>query len=200
MPSIGNRFELLDQQDYNGATCINAYFYRATDGASPSAADLITQFVFFMLPVTVAIQVPTAVHQLIACRNLDDPLDFSVLAPIGANVGTVVGQGLPPFVAWAFRLARTRTDMHHGAKRIVGVSEANQDIGQQSGFASALADYAAVYGADLVGGNGNRYEPRIMRRLLDAEGHLIGYEDFEAGLASFVRISSQNTRKYGRGI
>lgn len=197
---IGNRFELLDQQSYLGQTVINAYFYRAVAGTSISAVDLISHFVFYMLPALVAIQNDSLVHQLIACRNLDVPTDFSVFAPLSGNVGLVVGDGAPPFVAWAFRLNRTRTDVHHGAKRIAGVSEpwVTDGVADASILASLNA-FSGLYQANLVGVDGSNYEPRIMRRLLDSSGHLIGYEDFEAGSASYVRVSSQNTRKFGRG-
>jgi hypothetical protein len=52
---------------------------------------------------------------------------------------------------------------------------------------------------DILGPSGTIYRPVIMKRLLDALGHLIGYQAFSMGVASFVNISTQNTRKVGVG-
>ena len=199
--AIGDRYELLDGMKYLAQDCLNVYFYKFVGGPSGSAGDLVTVWTAAVLPTVVAMQQTGVVHQLIAARNLDNPLDFFAFPPLAGNVGQITGQGMPPFVAWAFRLLRTRTDVHHGAKRIVGVPEGLVADGvADAGAAAVLANYASIYGADLVTGAGNQYEPVIMRRVLDAAGHLIGYDDFPAGLAQYVRISSQNTRKFGRGV
>ena len=197
---IGDRYELLDGQRFLAQDVINAYFYKATAGPSPSAGDLVTQWIFYVLPKILPLQSTLLVHQIIAARNLDNPLDFFATPLIAGNVGTSGGQAMPPFVAWAFRLLRTRTDVHHGAKRIAGITENQQVDGVvEPAFQTTVDDFASFYGSILPNVNGNLYAPVIMRRVLDENKHLIGYDDFPAGLGQYVRISTQNTRKFGRG-
>lgn len=199
--AIGNRYELLDGQEYLGQDCLNVYYYRQIAGPAGNAGDLRQSWGAAVLPAVIAIQVDDVAHVAIATKNLDVPTDFEILPLVPGTTGTLVGDPMPPFVAWAFRLLRQQTNIRHGAKRYAGVSESSQSLGVATAeVMAALNNLADALGSDLLGDTGAIYEPRIMRRLLDAEGHLIGYEDFPFGLAQYVRISTQNTRKFGRGV
>lgn len=194
--AVGNRYQLIDFQTYVGNDILNVYYYRQVAGTHTAAVELVDLFVSSVLPFITAVQHEAVTHISIGAKNLDVPTDFNLTPLVTGNVGQVTGQGLPPFVAWAFRLVRTQTDIHNGAKRIVGVAEGWQANGvADSTVVSALNDLAEAMALTL-----DNFEPRIMRKLLDSEGHLIGYEDFPMGAGQYVRISSQNTRKFGRGI
>lgn len=199
--TIGNRYELLDGQEFLGQDVLNAYYYRQVTGASGNASDLAQAWVAAVLTPLRNCQNAALTHVLIGTKNLDIPTDFDIAPIIPPAAGNVPGEALPPFVAWAFRLNRQQTDVHHGAKRYAGVTETWQDAGVAlPGILANLFALAEVLDDNLVGASGATYEPRIMRRLLDGAGHLIGYEDFPMGIAQYVRISSQNTRKFGRGV
>lgn len=199
--TIGNRYELIDGQEYLGQDCLNVYYYRQISGLAGDAADLRQAWASTILPAVIAVQCDDVAHVAIATKNLDLPTDFELFALAPPTTGVLVGDPMPPFVAWAFRLHRQQTDIHHGAKRYVGISESSQSLGVADGtITTALFNLANALGSDLTGISGATYEPRIMRRLLDGAGHLIGYQDFPMGIASYVRISTQNTRKFGRGV
>lgn len=198
--TIGNRYELIDAQEFLQQDCLNVYFYRQITGAAGNAPDLTQAWVAAILPAVLAIQSTALNHVAVGTKNLDLPTDFDFAPVIPPAPGLVAGDPMPPFVAFAFRLHRMQTDIHHGAKRYAGVPEPWVSAGvADASILATLFTLAGVLDDNLVGASGATYEPRIMRRLLDAQGHLIGYEDFPMGIATFVRVSSQNTRKFGRG-
>jgi hypothetical protein len=138
-------------------------------------------------------------------RNLTNGVDIYSAA---FNVaGSVSGDALPPFVAYAFRLNRTNALTRHGQKRFWGVPESLQANGAP--IASELP-YLQQIGEDLGGnlveesqGNHNfELATVIVGRVLNAEGQYeLALNRLNPVLSSqFVRISSQNTRKIGRGI
>lgn len=137
-------------------------------------------------------------------KNLTNALD---IASNGYTVaGGVSGDGLPAFAAWAFRLNRASALTRHGHKRFTGVPESMQTNGSASGTApSILASIASILASDLVEDSQNdknfTLRPVIVGRTLNQSG------DYELDLskintilsAQYVNLSTQNTRKAGRG-
>lgn len=195
---LDDRYELLDGQNWGvgGTDIVNAYFYKQTAGTTGTAAGLINNFLFYVMPALLAVQTAQIVHTLVAARNLDDPLDYASQVLVANNIGLVLGDVLPKFVAWSFRYNRTRSDMNHGYKRIAGVPESWSTAGvADASILGTLGSLATVLAADLTDVPGNTFRPVIMRRLLDAQGHLIGYQEFAHGGVQYQRVTSQNTRK-----
>ena len=199
--TIGNRFELIDGQTFVGQECLNVYFYQQTAGVFGAAAqDLAAAWEINVLPTVRAIQTDDVNHDATACRNLDNPADFTVLPHVPGLAGTVTGEALPPYAAWTFQQTRQTMASRHGWKRIVAVPEAWQAQGiADTGVLATLAAYASWLHSDILGPGGNVYRPVIMRRLLDAQGHLIGYQEFPIATALYKHLGTQNTRKFGRG-
>jgi len=194
--TIGNRFELIDAQELQGQDVLNVYYYKQVGGATGTAADLITQFAFFVLPEVKDIQSDQLLHVALACRNLDVPTDFSVLPLVPGQPGSYVQAAEPVFVAASFVMQRQSLLTRNGRKRYAGVPDNEITNGIPSpGYLINLATLAAAIDDTLVGGSGNSYEPVIMKKLYDAGGNLIGYQDFSMGAASFVKLGTQNTRK-----
>jgi len=199
--AIGNRYELIDFQSFEQQDCLNVYYYLQVSGISGNAADLISAWNINVLPVLQTIQSVFISHLAIGAKNLDDPTDFSLLPHVPVVTGNQVGEAMPPFAAWAFRLTRQQTNIHHGAKRIAGLSEASQDAGVAlPGFRPNLDNFAAVLGTNYVGVAGGVYEPRIMRKTKVLIPPSIVYTDFPMGAGQYIRLTTQNTRKFGRGI
>lgn len=196
--AIGDLYELLFGQtwDTGGQEIVNVFFYQFQVGPGGSASDLVASFDSQVLPAFAAIQAAKVKYTSIAARNLNDPLDFTLAAPSSASNGSTSGEVLPPFVGWYFRYNRTRTDINHGRKIVAGIPESVQDAGVVTGaFLPTLEAAADDFEGNLVGAGANTYVPRIVRRLLDSGGHLIGYEPYPVGSVQYVRISSQNSRK-----
>jgi hypothetical protein len=129
--------------------------------------------------------------------NLDNPLEFGTFS--NATFGTVSSEALPPFVAWAFRLNRASRSVRNGQKRIGGVPESLQVNGEAtSGALSLLNLGATALGNDItaISPNGT-WRPRIAHRLGTVPET---YTPYPMVGASYRAISSQNTRKFGRGI
>jgi hypothetical protein len=132
----------------------------------------------------------------VGVKNLDLPTDFTLLPLTTGNAGLQSGDPLPPFVTWAFQYIRTRTDVHHGWKRLAGGTEAEQAGGTAaSGTLTYLDAIATAMEATLA----SVFEPRIMRKKFDTLTSSWVYTDFPISGVNYVRISTQNTRKFGRG-
>jgi len=195
----GHRFELLDGQNYGagGTDSINPYFYVQDTGTGHGAQNLLNEWIATVLPKILAVQSGVMIHGIVACRNLDVPTDYASTVLAANNVGVRGGECLPPFVAWYLRYGRTRTDMNHGGKRIAGISENDQANGVivTVNLGTAMTDLAGILGWTLAPAAGGTFRPVIMRRLLGPTGALIGYQAFDTNGVSYVRISTQNSRK-----
>jgi len=195
-----NRYEILDGQELFGQDVLNVYYYKQVLGSGGTAADLKAAYQGYMYPVLQAVQSVGLAHVAIAVRNLDDPTDFVIELVFPQVLGTVTGDSMPPFVAWAFRMNRTQLNVRNGWKRIGGVPEAGQNGGIPiAGYTPLLDDVAVTMGANLVSA-GVTFEPRIMRKTVTpGPPKITTYTDFPMGTVQFTSISTQNTRKFGRG-
>jgi len=198
--AIGNRFELLDAQTLQGQDCLNVYFYQQTAGTPGSAQDLVTAFESVMLPKVLAIQSNRCLHVSIAARNLDNPLDFYVQLYLPGLAGGYASAAEPVFVAASFVMKRRSLATRDARKRYPGVPDQEVVDGLPTApYVAACLQLSNVLDDDILGVLGGTYRPVIMKRLLDAEGHLIGYQEFEMAQGFFTGITTQNTRKVGVG-
>lgn len=136
----------------------------------------------------------------ITINNLSNPLEFfqgTFTTPVG---GSVAGEILPIFMAWGFKYNRASKLTRNGAKRISPLSESQlTSSAPDAGTVTALNAFATVLGNTLVVANGVgdnlTLEPVIVRRappLPPIRNPING--------VSFQRVTTQNTRKPGRGI
>lgn len=135
--------------------------------------------------------------------NLTDPLQIYEAPFTDPAAGGVTGDCLPPFAAWAFQLRRTTAATRNGAKRFAGVPESLQLNGEPTaGAAVSLQAMATWLGnpSTLTLDNGVEIsveiQPVICRK--DETGALIASQYVSS--AQPRGVSSQNTRKFGRGI
>jgi len=195
----GDLYVVKDHQVGLGQTqVLNVYYYRQILG-SENALVLAGRFEQLMLPAVINVQSDAITHHAIEVRNVDDPLDWANLTLTSLNQGMRGTVHMPPFVAWAFRYNRASLAVRHGQKRIGGVSEQDVDAGLASAGVSAnLQALAAAMGANLATvGLENEWEPRIVR-VTGVPGAYV-YTDFPVNSVQYVRVSTQNTRKFGRG-
>ncbi len=196
MPA-GDLYLLQDFQDYAGGAVdiINAYAYRQTSGAGV-ALDLANAFEAQLLPDIVAAQSAVMRHHRADVINLDDPADFDSSAYAGSPVGSRGGDGLPAFVAYAFKYVRTTRAVRNGQKRIPGVAEPDQANGVVvGGITTLLGALETALESTLTDGSGNVWTPRIYRRAEPSRTPPVVRADFPISNVLFSRISTQNSRK-----
>lgn len=200
---LGDLLQITDFQTLLSQQVLNVYYFRVvsltgfTDDGYPSILDWYEDTI---LPAVVAVQGTGLVHTRLLIQNLSNGLDF-VDRPLSPTVaGTRVGNMMPPFVAWSFRLVRESLATRNGAKRYGGVVEEDVSAGVATADVSdELAALAAVLDNDIVVGLATLAEPVIVRRPLEVP---VGtsYTYASIGSADYRQVGSQNTRKLGRGI
>lgn len=175
----------------------NVFAYELLSGGgsgAPLSAGLAAQFyISVVLPILQIVSVEMVFNEIYV-ENVDDPTDFFTDPISGA--GVVTGSCEPPFVAWAFRLIRSTRLSRNGAKRIPGVpSVAIVDDAPDPSRLAALSDFADAYAGNVVFSS-NTFAPIIYRKPSSVHPSGLG---FLASGAEFVRLSTQNSRKIGRG-
>lgn len=134
----------------------------------------------------------------------------------GTMPGLRAGEALPPYVAWGFETARQRRDIRNGYKRFGPVSEADQSGGNPvAGAMAGLTAMRNAMNANLeleYGGGGSTASMVIVKRVrynpdpeqpdkwsyrIPIAGDPLVY--YEANQWVFDRMTTQNTRKIGRG-
>lgn len=200
--AAGERYQLIDRQVYAGQECLNVYYYQQLVGEGVGADELIDAFVGSVIPLIINLQVNTLEHTEIAVINIDNDADYATRGLTEDNFGTLTGDGMPPYAAWAFRYNRTTRAVRNGQKRIGGVDEASQVEGVA--ISATIIDLnlaAAAMGDTIEGDPGFTFIPRIFHKAVgDPTPPLSDGTAYPVGSVSYVSLSTQNTRKFGRGI
>lgn len=191
-------YRLIDRQTLQSQQVLNVYYYKQISAAGSSEL-LIAAFIEDVLPAIRAIQVDDLTHVRIDCENLTGVVDYVEETLTSNNTGADNTEPMPTFVAWGFRLNRASRLSRHGYKRIAGPGEANVTSGvPAAGFLGTLNAAAAAIGADIGELSGpSTYRPYIVRATGTAPS--VTYTSFEIGSVQLVGISSQVSRKLGRG-
>lgn len=133
--------------------------------------------------------------------NLETPTDF---ADVAINLpGNHAGDSMPSFVAWEFEYVRASRAVNNGRKAFGLISE--NDVangGAVGGLVTPLNTLGNWLGSDLVDtGATMRFGPRIWRRPGTYASGVVAAPGafFEIVNVLYRRVSSQNTRKTGRG-
>jgi len=172
----------------------NVFAYEGGAGA-PTAADLASAIGVSLVSVLVPVTSSGVTYDSVTVINLDDPTDFAV-QPVGVT-GTVSGDCMPKFVAWAFIYFRGTRAVANGRKSFPGVPESQvQNGAPASGVDALLDDVAEFLSLDIEGVSPtNSYIPRIWRRAGTYEGGTFPDTFYPVQSVGFRRVSTQNTRK-----
>lgn len=195
--SLGDVYQLTDIQLFNSSVeCRNVYYFRQLGGSS-GAAVLAGSFSGTLLPKIIVVQTGAITHERLDVINLDNPGDYYTQDLTSGNVGAVSGQTLPPFVSFQIRLNRDSRSVRHGWKRYAGVAESCQAEGNVTdpAMTTALNDLA-TYQTALLGDAVDQWRQRIFRAARPTATPPVARADFGIASASFIRISTCNTRKY----
>jgi len=206
-PVVGDILQIIDRQVFSSEQILNVYFYRVVT-LEPAATylDIRQAFLNVVMPAVRAFQHVNLVHNGIIIKNLTNGLDLDE-GPINlAGLGTA-GEALPSLVALSFRLVRSTLLTRHGSKRIGGLAESqtsgNAFVGAQANLDAAAAAFAGDITVTGTVDHDVVLEPVIIGRHLSGSpnaGELDLTRINPVQAAQFIRVSSQVSRRAGRGM
>jgi len=178
---------------------INSYHYTKVTGSAPTdLSALLADFASVVIQPVRAIQTTAMLWESVLCQDVDPTGLAATLVFSPAEAGNVSDESLPPFAAWSFLMKRTSRMTFNGHKRFAAIPETWQSEGViASGHTAAIAAVEAGLETILNAGTGT-YKPCIYSTILNGvlrATPLVNPVD----VAQFKGISSQNTRKFGRG-
>lgn len=197
----------------------NVFFYERNSTAVVNAGipefNLEQYFDGFVIPALKAATTTSIDYRRTLVREVFPAFGFREVVYAENNTGTIVADTLPTFVSMELYSARTRGDVRAGYKRFSGVSEGFQTNGIISGAGITLLTTIAtrlnaVVQIEENGETVGLLTPKIVKRIkeVDAQGK-VTYR-LPATLAEYVgasvnyvpreRLTTQNSRKVGRGI
>lgn len=178
----------------------NTFVYKGIFGVCTSA-DLNDAFATVIVPDIANVTNQQYVMDDLYTINLMNPDDYNTLTV--ATPGTESGEFLPIFTTWAFEYVRTTRAIQNGRKAIGILSEAAVVSGNAgSGELPGLATLAADLLLQLVGGTpASTFAPQLWRRpgTYHAGVVLAPGQFSDVGNVVYKGVSTQNTRKIGRG-
>lgn len=195
----GDFYEVIDKQSQGGQTILNVFVFQVT-GADATAENVALTWQADQAIQISSLQSSSLVHDNVTVNNLNDLSDFWVetLGIVGEQPGDV----LPPYDCVALFYVRTTRASRNGWKRFAGVPEAHQNDGILDGTIITSWDGVAAY---LLGPHSSSVAtlsmvPYIWRR--PKVGPPPVAQAFFPVSSIEVRnaVTTQNTRKYNRGI
>lgn len=205
------RLRLSTAYDAAGSQIFQNVFYYEQVFENPGAtgaAQLAVEFKAVVFPKILDVIHQQAHFAAFSVENVI-PGGDNVFETYGTTdfVGVQGGECMPPYAAWAFRLSRVETDIRNGQKRFGPVSELDQSSGVAVGTVIPKLNTlsSGLFTTLGVVGTTSAYMPRIFRpaspsrtipeKVIPAKLQLVR----QVGQVNFVRLSTQNTRKFGRG-
>lgn len=196
--SVGDIYELTAKGTLDGQLCENVFHYSVSvDPADASSSDQIIGLLETnVLDLTAVLVSDQFTWTSVAAKNIMSVSDFDELPYV--NPGLVSGDYMPTFVAFGFILKRALRLCNNGRKAFAGVPESSvvDGVVTDTGILGDLGLLAAGLGATVSGG-GVTYEPVIYRK--PSPDHVNGLS-FATNGALYKRVTTQNSRKIGRGI
>jgi len=196
--NVDDTLELtLYQRLFDSIEVRNVLHYRVAAIGTMEEEGLATAFNLDVLPAFLDLQDNDIKHYRQTVLNLNDDLGYADVTLIPEQGGTVAGGADSPFVAYGFRKNRATRQTKSGQLRIAGVPEGASSGGILSPlFQTEVDTLATALGSAIFDGTGGRYLPLIVSKNPDGSFRARSpISDFQ-----FVSITSQNSRKYGRGI
>lgn len=196
---MGDIFSLKLSGNLHSQTVNNMFFYEFVGAAGGDAQALGDLFYAWLPPIISTIVSSSYTMTDIEVQNLDTPSDYFVRAFSISGSRSATTQG--PFQAWGFRINASSLVEKSGAKRIAGVAESDTTNGVcDSAILSDVNAVGAALGGALPLVGTKLFRPRI-RHLANPDE--LGPPEYYYGLVSsgvFTGVTTQNSRKYGRGV
>lgn len=206
--AVNDIVQLTDVQSFLGQQVLNVYFYRVTSfevGVTlEDIAEVFASATF--LGVLTDIQHALLNHDRIIVRNLTNGIDIheeAIDVP-----GTATGDSAPSFTAAAFRLIRTNATTRHGQKRIGGIPEGHINGNDLATGIDVTYDTVEVILGSPLERTGTVDEDFELEPVIVGRFPIGGPTPGELDLtvinpvqsAQFIRLTTQTTRRAGRGV
>lgn len=199
---MGDHYAIYDEQEMDAQKCLNVYCFELTSGVT-TAENVAQAFHDDILFHMKDMQNINVMHTITNVINLNNLADFFTAAPMVQ--GNVTGEALPPYCAFSIFFPRLTRASRNGWKRLCGVSESQQANGTlNSAAVGNLQAIAAFIDAGLVDPvTGATLTHKLWRREKrdPSTGAITVVQAFFPignGVAQ-EKVSTQNTRKFGRG-
>jgi hypothetical protein len=195
--AFGPAYQIVVQGTIFDQVFVNVWHYVVFEGEGGDADPLGVAFKIAILENLVAIQNVAVEYQLMTINGERDSTEVAQI-DISDLHGLVTGDCLPPYAAWAYRIARSSQEMRNGFKRFPGVSEAWQTNGEvASGTpATEVAGMGGTLKVDLSLSTGHIGVLTVPKR----QWHnvpVVPIEFWIPGDVNYQNISTQNSRKFG---
>lgn len=204
--SVGDILQITVVQTYLSQVMNNIFYYEVESvTGTPTYVEVVGGFALDVLNSMNAIQSSAVANSRVIIKNLTNGLDIFEVP--NTATGDRAGSGNPSFTSWGFRLIRSTGLTRHGSKRVGGVLE--EDVSGNSpaaGIVSALSEFAGFCASPIAvdGAAGDTtINPVIVGRFPTGDpnaGELDLSKINPISDAQFIRVTTQNTRKAGRGI
>lgn len=199
MPNAqGGLYTAMMVSEYNGSVLRNVFWYRHLNGLDGLSQVLADNFAFL---VTIPWRDFVTVEVTLVGIDVDNlgTVFPTATAPI-AQDGTNLGPTEPDFVAAQCRLRRSTKETRDGFKRVSGVPSAGVTSGSLTGTTfTQWQTLCSAFDQNISDDSGSFFEPIIAnRKSLAALPGPYTYTNV-VGVNSRARVTSQNTRKFGRG-
>ncbi len=204
--TVGDILQFTDVQTYLNQQILNVYHFEVTVlGSAVDYQDMADAFQTQYVLEIQALQSNSLMHTSTIIKNLTNGLD--IFEDPSSILGTDTATPGPSFAALQFRLLRATALTRHGAKRIGGLTEAIIDGNNINvAFTNPINDVATVMAAGVVVSASTdesfTLKPVIVGRYPAGDpnaGQLDLSKVNDVASAQFVRLTTQTTRRAGRG-
>lgn len=191
-------YKLIVEQTLESQQVRNVFWYRNENDLTGEGAALASEFADVMIDAWTDFT-----SQDLAINNIR-VVEFGTENPDAVqavnDAGDVAGDRMPVFVAAVVRLNRATKSTRDGWKRFAGIPATDVADGVLSGTTlTNFQAFAALLDDDLAPTGAGIFEPIIVNRASIDDGQLpVTYSTISSPGAR-SRLSTQNTRKVGRG-
>lgn len=196
--SLGGLYQVLVFQQLYAQTMLNVFWYQSSLGTADLGSFLLTAFNANIIPDWLnAVTGDLTITGLRAVSVLSTEADSTLPVNLAGNQ---LGDTEPAFVAGAIRLVRAEKVVRDGSKRIAGMPSDGVTDGVLGGVQlTAFQDFAALLDDTLSPVGGGDFVPVLVNRASLADlTYPVTYSEI-ASVVPKALLSSQNTRKIGRG-
>lgn len=206
--AVNDIVQLTDVQTYLGQTMLNVYLYEMVEvGAETTLEDIAQTFETLVLDAAADFQAAAVTHTFVQAKNLTNGVD--IWEELSGRAGSAGGtEDQPSFMALGFRFVRSSALTRHGSKRIGGILEGAVTGNSLNASMTTLVDaYSAAAASVLEIDAGSPVDfvarPVIIGRFPKDDPDAGEYDLSKVNPVSavqFIRVTTQSSRKAGRGI
>jgi hypothetical protein len=204
--NIGDYLLVKDFQTMFQQQILNVYTFRVTaTPADPTYAGFLDAFENTFVTDIAAQQCDVLTHNRIEVDNLTNGLEFAA-KDISVQGGGSCGSPAPPFVCVSIRMSRSTKITRNGYKRYAGLSSTSYEDGVL--VTAAVQSWSLQVAALLdnpVSWIDNNSETWTWESVIIGRNKVTGDYDLSrvnevASAVVLENVTTQNTRKYGRGV